>query len=506
MTTEDSFQLFPTPSLSPSQISPHVLPGINPASTESLKRVLEDNQKTHHIFFNNKGFHNHIAHRVLAVWALGADKEVIQTSYERDSEYQRPAFESPEPITNENFNDHLGDERFYNAYLKYFTHELEANKNSVGTVLEEQIFSSSRNFGSKSKSGNHPEMLNRLLAGLVHPMIHTGYGYEFAIPGIVAEGLAQAAVHAASSSSLIPPSVFTSDPVPSVSSLSSRIHSFTFGRKLSNETVSRDSTTGIHAFTTVSRIIKDSSIQLEIIKRATEEHSLSMYEATLAESGEKIYKYVQEWASGFDGKDHEVVKKKVEELQWTNALLYAVSGLEEGEDKNLKPSFKADFFRMHLVTSSLFLPSLIAYLSPASQHTLLRSYFAICLVWWVSRGKMPLDIKRFYESTSTTADQLESAPSSAHKNALVSSNPNPNPWLAVVNQAMNHPDDHLPKIQRALGHFSTLYGSRMPGSAEFKDTELEGAEVLDGTFFVRAAILTAERMGRDKGEGESWWD
>jgi hypothetical protein len=34
----------------------------------------------------------------------------------------------------------------------------------------------------------HPEMLNRLLAGLLHPFIHLNYGFEFGLPGQVAEG------------------------------------------------------------------------------------------------------------------------------------------------------------------------------------------------------------------------------------------------------------------------------------------------------------------------------
>jgi hypothetical protein len=34
----------------------------------------------------------------------------------------------------------------------------------------------------------HPEMLNRLLAGLLHPFIHLIYGFEFGLPGQVAEG------------------------------------------------------------------------------------------------------------------------------------------------------------------------------------------------------------------------------------------------------------------------------------------------------------------------------
>ena len=39
------------------------------------------------------------------------------------------------------------------------------------------------------------DMLVRLHAGFLHPMIHLGFGVEFKQPAIVAEALAQAAVH-----------------------------------------------------------------------------------------------------------------------------------------------------------------------------------------------------------------------------------------------------------------------------------------------------------------------
>lgn len=32
-------------------------------------------------------------------------------------------------------------------------------------------------------------MVNRLVARLIHPMIYVGYGLEFNIPGLVAEGV-----------------------------------------------------------------------------------------------------------------------------------------------------------------------------------------------------------------------------------------------------------------------------------------------------------------------------
>ena len=57
-----------------------------------------------------------------------------------------------------------------------------------------------------------------------------------------------------------------------------------------------------------------------------------------------------------------------------------------------------------------------------------------------------------------------------------------------------HPDEHLCKVQRALMHYGEVYGGKTPGDfAGLK--ELGGAEKLDGTLFVRAAGLTAGRLG-----------
>jgi hypothetical protein len=51
--------------------------------------------------------------------------------------------------------------------------------------LEEYIFESHANFAGKD---DQPEMLNRFHDGLLHPHIHTGFGVEFGLPGIFAEG------------------------------------------------------------------------------------------------------------------------------------------------------------------------------------------------------------------------------------------------------------------------------------------------------------------------------
>ena len=151
---------------------------------------------------------------------------------------------------------------------------------------------------------------------------------------------------------------------------------------------------------------------------------------------------------------------------------------------------------MHVLTSSLFLPPFIAYLSPRASAILLRKHLATGLAWWVARGRPALDIRAFY------AHNPAPAPSPAAplpQPSLVPRETPPNEWLGLVQGALLHTDDHFVKAQRTLLHFATVYGERAPGT--FDGALLEGAEVLDGSLFVRVAQLTAASMA---GEGAFW--
>lgn len=53
-------------------------------------------------------------------------------------------------------------------------------------MFDEYIFSSHANYIRGAE--RQPEMVTRLLEGLLHPMIHVGFGVEFTLPGIFAEG------------------------------------------------------------------------------------------------------------------------------------------------------------------------------------------------------------------------------------------------------------------------------------------------------------------------------
>jgi hypothetical protein len=87
----------------------------------------------------------------------------------------------------------------------------------------------------------------------------------------------------------------------------------------------------------------------------------------------------------------------------------------------------------------------------------------------------------------------------------------PTPWLPIFETSLVHPDEHLIKIQRALAHYSSLFGTREQGAREEglqgAAEELEAAELLDGTLFIRVAGLTARAMGRVReGEPKRIWN
>ncbi|KAF9446677.1 hypothetical protein P691DRAFT_794239 [Macrolepiota fuliginosa MF-IS2] len=488
-------------------------PGISPGSTQALREVLKDNHERWHIIFNDKGFHNHSAHRALAIWSLGGDAEIIGAAYKRDCGMQRAAYASPEEITEQNFAKYLGDERFYDGYVNFFTDRIR--EQGIEKTLQTFVFSKKYNVGTE-------EMLSRFWAGLVHPMIHVGYGAEFELPGLVAEGLAQACIHPPDVSQLFPPSFFESIyliPVPRTSDMLATKAT----RKLAqvaahlgyNSSLSREGD-DVHALTILARVLADPRLTFPTNLR---EHYI--LQNTVADHGDLIRDYASQWT--IDIQKPGELERKIEELAWALTVMYGVAGWTYAQQvgQGQVGEFNADFFLVHLVTSVAFLPSLLArlYQLPYSQLLLLRSYLAVCLAWYIARAKPKVDIRAFYESSSATDYPLpiNSLPT-PHETAFPGQDKSqsrvPDPWLPLVQTTVVHPDEHLPKAIRALAAWASKFGATSAGTfsgPQGKGTvkvELPGAEYLDGTLFIRVAGLTVARLGR-VGQGEApaeFWD
>ena len=102
-----------------------------------------------------------------------------------------------------------------------------------------------------------------------------------------------------------------------------------------NELVSRleqgvhldDAKTGTHAFTILAKILADPRFDL-----GKPEIEGSLYTVALHKTGDAVRELVDQW--DLTGDLHE----KLEQLLWTNVLIYGVGGSEKSGD------FNADFF------------------------------------------------------------------------------------------------------------------------------------------------------------------
>ncbi|KAL4980873.1 hypothetical protein BDW66DRAFT_123393, partial [Aspergillus desertorum] len=163
--------------------------GITESAAETASAVLQEDLEKHHVYFNDMGFHNHIPHHILSLYALGASPDEIQAAYDRNKTYQRQALPMREDVVRslyqkDKFREALGEEKNYPHFLEFF--QCEIDKKGVETALNEYLFKQDEIAES---------MIARLFGGLLHPIIHLGFGIEFNQPAIIAEALAQTAIH-----------------------------------------------------------------------------------------------------------------------------------------------------------------------------------------------------------------------------------------------------------------------------------------------------------------------
>ncbi|KAJ3727525.1 hypothetical protein C8R42DRAFT_716974 [Lentinula raphanica] len=490
MPSKSKFELFPEPSLLAPPKAPPRLPGINSKTTTTLLDILRENHAKWHIFYDDAGRHKLFISSsaptiwlIVSIWAFGAHQDLLRGSYNKNIPLQRCKPEVTESITSSNFYDHLGDKTFLRQRRTRV-------RRKCGEVVGRLHFAADANFGKTLENGQHPQMLCRFLASILHSIIHFGYGVEF--------GLAQTAIHDIMMAPLFPDSLFAF--------------------VLNEETSVMNKGPPVHAFTVIARILADPRFKIPGTQ------FFETYFPLLNKHGTALLEYANQWTVDVQrlASDPTEIDRKIEELQWTNTILYAVSGYRKGEE------FNADFIYMHLVTSALFLPTLADGLSPMSQALLLRTYFVTSLAWWIINGRPELDIITFMSAEdptnnnqphpASTGSQLVthphalpgfvSTPSSSPNHAAAIA-ANPNPWLYLIQQATVHPDDHLPKLIRALMHFALMYGVRKSSDSEtvFGQTELAGAQMLDGTLFIRAAALTAKRLENiEADEYIAYWD
>lgn len=148
----------------------------------TLKHLLRANHINHSIIYHNLQFHNHMPHHLGSAYLLGASTEQLRKVYDDEAKDLEEWTESPAEITSDDWRSFLGDRRYQRAYVDFFEDELALKfAYSWKAVVEEYLF-----------SGKEP-LINGMIGGLAHPLIHLAYAYEVNSKEIAMEALAMGA-------------------------------------------------------------------------------------------------------------------------------------------------------------------------------------------------------------------------------------------------------------------------------------------------------------------------
>ncbi|EMD62980.1 hypothetical protein COCSADRAFT_37857 [Bipolaris sorokiniana ND90Pr] len=144
----------------------------------TLKHLLKANHANYGILYHNLIFHNHAPHILGSAYLLGGTAEHLNDIYEKEAEELEPWQDAPGEITKDDWRDFLGKPEYQRAFIDFFEDQLVTKKYSVEQVLEEFLF-----------EGKEP-LINGMISGLAHPLIHLGYAYELNSKTVAIEALA----------------------------------------------------------------------------------------------------------------------------------------------------------------------------------------------------------------------------------------------------------------------------------------------------------------------------
>ena len=132
---------------------------ISTTSASKVTSLLQQNHDSFHVFWNDRGFHNHQVHYLLTAYALGADAPKLQNAFDTNAHYQRPLFPLNEEriqklSDDEYFISSLGCEDYFHDFVAFFERKFE--EAGWQTVVQRYLF-------SRSKTAE--DLLVRLFAG-----------------------------------------------------------------------------------------------------------------------------------------------------------------------------------------------------------------------------------------------------------------------------------------------------------------------------------------------------
>jgi len=257
------------------------------------------------------------------------------------------------------------------------------------------------------------DVIGRTFSGAFHPLIHLGYGVDFGIDAIVAEGLAMMTV----TSAMMAP--FVVAPATTVEKVTTKIvYELSISKPSSPNTI-----------VDILSVIREDRELDNVTSYPEPNKTTDVANSKLAAS--KIQKFLSGWNIEETRQD---IDLKSQELYKACVLAVGGTGLRSGK-------VKQDFFLMHALNSVLFVHRLIDALPPAYAISCLKSHLGATLAYYISRGRPRVDVDALLNYRG--------------KHPLDPSNP----WLSIVKRAIDIDEVHVTKVARSCALGDLLFGA-----------------------------------------------
>ncbi|CAF1167312.1 unnamed protein product [Adineta steineri] len=146
-----------------------------------VNKLIAHTHANHHVI-DHHGFYTHTAHHLGSLHFLDATDNKIEELYKGMHDEVNFYQDSPHEITRTNWRQSIGDKRFCKAYQEFFDQELAAAGNDWRQKFMEFLLD--------NESG---PLINCVVAGVAHPLIHIGYAFELDSIVVASEALTMCA-------------------------------------------------------------------------------------------------------------------------------------------------------------------------------------------------------------------------------------------------------------------------------------------------------------------------
>jgi hypothetical protein len=207
-------------------------------------------------------------------------------------------------------------------------------------------------------------------------------------------------------------------------------------------------------------------------------------------------------------------KLKIQELVWLATLLL-VGTSKPGRRTRL------DFFLMHILTMSTFLPSIMNVIPREDlKERLLRAILPVVLMTIEVRGRPRIDPVQCMNFTATPLPPVLGDTRLPKPNEAALGDPRKgewaSPWPTIIGAVVHNPDAHTVKVIRMLAYAAREFGSTSPGEVpgaffltgnrQQEETHV-GISKVDGSLFVRAAgVVMGVKGWVSHGQPAGSWD